>query len=66
MADTIEKTLNQARLSSIFPIILIRLTLGLKQIHGKMKATCPFLASFGQRSSKKVIDEQPKNLVARR
>ena len=53
--DTCQNPLIQARLSLIFPLILVRFVLGLKQIPRKMEITCPSLATFGQRSGQKVV-----------
>ena len=59
MADTCQNPLIQVRLSLIYPLLLVRFVWGLKRIPRKMEITCPSLATFGQRSGQKVIDEQP-------
>ena len=47
MADSCQSLSIQVRLSLL---LRIRLTLGLKQISGKMKVACPSLAFFRKRS----------------
>ena len=46
MADTCQNPLIQARLSLIFPLILIRLTCGLKQIPRKNESNMAIFSDF--------------------
>ena len=50
MADNYQNPSIQVRLSLIFPLILIRLAWGLKQISRKNKSNMSILATFGQKT----------------